>query len=87
VDSTADSAAQVRACLLIRSEMYPTINARVGDIVGDLLKGGVSQSDAGHCRIRQRDRLPAFAVKTSHHRRCAIGRAAVVRGIAGDGFF
>lgn len=58
--------------------MYPAVDTRVRDVIGNLLNRGVLQSDVGHRRIRQRDRMPAFALKTPHHRGRTIGRTAVV---------
>ena len=78
VDCCADGPAQVRTSLLVGSKMYSAVNARVGNIIGDLLKRGVLQDDAGHRRIRQRDRMRGFAVNTPQHFRRRIGCTAVV---------
>src|ERR1700746_1780099 len=48
VDGAAYSPAQPRACHLVESKMYSAVNARVGDVVGNLLKRGVLQDYAGH---------------------------------------
>jgi hypothetical protein len=40
-------ASQALACDLIGSKMYPTVNARVGDVVGNLLERRVLQHDVG----------------------------------------
>src|ERR1700722_2712555 len=62
--------------------MYPAVYTRVRDVIGNLLKRGVLQSDVGHCRIRQPDRMSIFAVKASQNFRRAIACTAMVRGIA-----
>src|SRR6476660_5641286 len=82
IDGTAYSPAQSRTCNLVESKMYSAINARVGDIVGYLLKRGVLQDDVGHRRIRQRDRVSSFAVHTSQNFGSSTTSAAVVGGIA-----
>jgi hypothetical protein len=48
VDGAAYSPAQPRACHLVESKMYSAVNARVGDVVGNLLKRGVLQDYAGY---------------------------------------
>jgi hypothetical protein len=42
VDGRAYSLFQALACDLIGSKMYPTVHARVGDIVGNLLERHVA---------------------------------------------
>ena len=69
---------QVLTRNLVGSKMYPSENARVGDIVGDLIKRGVLQSDGGHCRIRQCDRVSMFAIDVSHDYRRAVAGTAMV---------
>ena len=59
----------------------PAVNARVGDVVGNLLKRHVLQHDVGHGGIRQCDVMPTFTVYTSQNRGCAISCAAVFGGI------
>src|SRR5215472_6288625 len=78
VDRGADSAAQIRTCFLVGPKMYPAVNACVGDIVGDLLKGGVLQNDGGHGRIGQRDRVSGFAVQAPQHLGRSVASTAVV---------
>ena len=78
VNRSADSLPEVRARLLITSKMYPTVNARVGDAVGYLLRRGVLQDDVGYRRIRQRDRMSGFAVKPSQNLGCSVACTAVV---------
>ena len=38
IDGTAHSPAQSRTCNLVEAKMYSAVNARVGDVVGNLLK-------------------------------------------------
>src|SRR5450432_471985 len=82
VDSLPYCPSQVLARDLVGSKMYPSENARVGDIVDDLIKRGVLQSDGGHRRIRQCYRMSIFAIDVSHGYRRAAARAAMVCGIA-----
>src|ERR1700676_2720944 len=61
--------------------MYPAVHPRVGDVVGNLPERCVVQDDGGHCRIRQGNRLPSFAVKTSHDLGRPVACTAVIGGI------
>src|SRR5215467_10034172 len=78
VHGGADSSSEVRARLLVTSKMYPTVNACVRNVVGNLLKRSVFQDDVGYRRIRQCDRMSSFAVNTSEHLGCPIACTAVV---------
>jgi hypothetical protein len=42
------SPTQERTCRLVSSKMYSAVNARVGNVVGNLIKRGVLQDDVGH---------------------------------------
>ena len=79
---SADSSPQVRAGLLVSSKMYPAVNARVGDVAGNLLKRAILQDDVGHRRIRQRDRMASLTVKTPQDLGGSIASTTVVGGIA-----
>ena len=78
IDCGTDSPAQACAGDLISSKMYPAVNARVGNIVGNLLKRGVLQDDVGQRRVCQWDRMSGFAVKTSQDLGRTSACAAVV---------
>ena len=52
INGTAYGSTQLRACNLVGSEMYPAVDARVGDVVGNLSNRCVLQDDTGYCRIR-----------------------------------
>ena len=78
VNRGTDSSAQVRARLLVSSKMYPAVNARVRNVIRNLLKRGVLQDDVGHHRIGQGDRMSSFALETSQHFGCAVAGTAVV---------
>ena len=78
INCASDSLTQPRACHLVGSEVYPAINAGVGDVVRNLLKRGVLQDDVGQRRIRQRDGMPRFAVKTTQDFGATAACAAVV---------
>ena len=60
---SADRPSQVRACYLDGPKMYPAVDARVGDIICDLLERRVLQNDGRHRGIGQRDRVSRFSVK------------------------
>ena len=77
----AYSPAQARTRNLVGSKMYSAVNARVGDVVGNLLKRGVLQDDVGHRRIRQRDRMSSLAVQPSQNLGSSTTCTAVVGGI------
>lgn len=49
VDFTTESAALLRSCLLVGSEVDPAVNPRIGDVIRDLLERGVLQDDVGNC--------------------------------------
>src|SRR6266849_5881179 len=66
IDCGTDGTTQLCSCHLVGPKMYSAVDARVGDVVGNLLKRGILQHDAGHGRICQCDRMSSFAVKTSH---------------------
>jgi hypothetical protein len=51
VHGLADSVSQELAGDLIGSKMYPTVNTRVGDVVGNLLERRVLQHDVRHVGI------------------------------------
>src|ERR1035438_10699655 len=62
--------------------MYPAVNARVGDVVGDLPERGVLQDDGGHRGVHQGNRVSRFAVETSHNLGRPTARTAMIGGIA-----
>jgi hypothetical protein len=78
VDRGSDGPAQSFTGVLVKSEVNATIDAGVGDVVSDLLERSVLQNDAGQCRVRYCDQVPALAVKTPKDLGCAIASAAVI---------
>ncbi len=82
VDRGGDSPSQAPACHLVEAKMYSAVDARIVDIIGNLLERGVLQNDVRHGRIGQRDRMSALAVKTSQDLGTAITSARVIRGVA-----
>jgi hypothetical protein len=58
--------------------MYAAIDARVVDIVLNLVKRGVLQNYVGHRGVRQSDGVSALTVQTPQDLGTAIGSAGVI---------
>jgi hypothetical protein len=73
-----DSSSEIRARLLVAFKMYPAVNARVRDVVGNLPKRGILQNDGGHRWIRQSNGMSSFAVESPQDLGRAVACTAVV---------
>src|SRR6185295_12199488 len=82
VDVGADTAAQFGAALLVEAEVDPAEDARVADVVGDLVEPGVVEDQSRHGGVRHGDGMPAGAERTNQHLGGAVAAAAVIRRVA-----
>jgi hypothetical protein len=64
-DIRRDAAANLRAGFLIEAEVYSAEHARVINILADFLECRVVKHDTRNRRIRERNRVAAFAVESS----------------------
>src|SRR3954454_20178846 len=82
VDVPGDVASQIGARFLIEAKMNAAIDARVGDVVGDLAEAGVMESQSRLGRIRHGDRMVALPVSAPQNFGSAVAGRAVIRRIA-----
>lgn len=76
----ADANAQRLASVLVRAEVDPAVDPRVGNVVRDIRQGGIFER---HSVIHQRDRERTIAVDLFQHCARGIAQCAVSRWIAG----
>src|SRR5580700_2583548 len=81
VDVLTDSAALLRALVLIEAKMNAAVDARVRDVLSDRSKRPVGEGDAER-HTRNGDRPMAVAVKTVEHLASSVAERAVSRRIA-----
>src|SRR5476651_958450 len=78
-----DVASQVGAGLLIEPKMDASVDARVADVVSDLVEPRVVEGQPRHGGVRHGDGMPAGTEGANQHLGGAIAPAPVIRRIAG----
>src|SRR6266496_2677637 len=84
VNKTRDVPTQIGAGILIEAEMDASVDARVADIVRDLVEPGVVEGQSRHGGVRHGDGMATGTVDTPQDLGGAIASAAVIRRIAGE---
>src|SRR5216117_3827040 len=84
VNIRPDVASQVGAGLLIEAKMDASVDARVADIVRDLVEAGVVEGEPRHGGVRHGDGMATGTVDTPQNLGGTIACASVIRRITGE---